>query len=106
MKGASCRASFSTITSMSSGVPYFLAARTTFTQTLFVRNQEKVGINPSGSFFGVEGKAQPTFDLFSEGTESRVEHRFTETLSGALGLNFSHNEFRHVDQAALVGFDP
>src|SRR5262249_11298852 len=87
-------------------LPYFLAARTTFAQTLFVRNQEKVGINPSGSFFGVEGKAQPTFDLFSEGTESRVDHRFTEALSGALGLNFSHNEFPHVDQAALVGFDP
>src|SRR5712691_8792302 len=82
-------------------LPYFLAERTAFTQTLFVRNQAKVGINPSGSFFGVEGKAQPTFDLLSEGTESRVEHRFTETLSGALGLNLSHNEFRHVDQAAL-----
>jgi outer membrane protein assembly complex protein YaeT len=87
-------------------LPYFLAERTAFTQTLFARNQEKVGINPSGSFFGVQGKAQPTFDLFSVGTESRVEHLFTETLSGALGLNFSRNEFRHVDQAALVGFDP
>ena len=87
-------------------LPYFLAERTAFTQTLFARNQEKVGINPSGSFFGVQGKAQPTFDLFSVGTESRVEHRFTETLSGALGLNFSHNEFRHVDRAALSGFDP
>jgi outer membrane protein assembly complex protein YaeT len=87
-------------------LPYFLAERTAFTQTLFARNQAKVGINPSGSFFGVQDKAQPTFDLFSVGTESRVEHLFTETLSGALGLNFSRNEFRHVDQAALVGFDP
>jgi len=86
-------------------LPYFLAERTAFTQTLFARNQAKVGINPSGSFFGVQDKAQPTFDLFSVGTESRVEHLFTETLSGALGLNFSRNEFRHVDQAALVGFD-
>jgi len=87
-------------------LPYFLAERTAFTQTLFARNQAKVGINPSGSFFGVQDKAQPTFDLFSVGTESRVEHLFTETLSGALGLNFSRNEFRHVDRAALVGFDP
>ena len=45
-----------------------LAERTAFTQTLFGRNQEKVGVNPSGSFFGVEGKAQPAFDLFSFGT--------------------------------------
>src|SRR5262245_12015839 len=87
-------------------LPYFLAERTTFTQTLFVRNQAKAGINPSGSFFGVQDKAQPTFDLFSEGTESRVEHRFTETLSGAVGLNFSRNKFSNVNQAALAGFDP
>ena len=87
-------------------LPYFLAERTAFTQTLFVRDQARVGVNPSGSFFGVQNKAQPTFDLFSEGTESRVEHRFTDTLSGALGLNFSHNQFRNVNQAALAGFDP
>src|SRR5439155_433170 len=37
---------------------------------------------------------------------STTEGFRTETLSGALGLNFSRNEFRHVDRAALVGFDP
>ena len=87
-------------------LPYFLAERTSFTQTLFVRNQAKVGINPSGSFFGVENKAQPAFDLFSYGAESRVDHRFTETLSAAVGLNLSRNDFYNVDQAALAGFDP
>jgi outer membrane protein insertion porin family/translocation and assembly module TamA len=87
-------------------LPYFLVERTTFTQTLFIRNQEKVGINPSGSFFGVQDKAQPAFDLFSYGAEGRVEHRYTETLSGSVGLNFSRNDFYHVDQAALAGFDP
>lgn len=86
-------------------LPYFLAARTAFTQTLFARNQAKVGINPSGSFFGVEDKAQPTFDLFSVGTESRLDHRFTETLSGAVGLNFSRNTFRHVDRTALTALE-
>ena len=54
-------------------LPYFLAERTAFTQTLFARNQAKVGINPSGSFFGVQDKAQPTFDLFSVG-DSDPEH--------------------------------
>lgn len=86
-------------------LPYFLAERTAFTHTLFGRNQAKVGINPSGSFFGVEDKAQPTFDLFSVGTESRLEHHVSETLSGALGLHFSRNEFRHVHQAALTAFE-
>src|SRR6266446_6416959 len=78
-------------------LPYFLAARTAFTQTLFARNQQLVGVSPGGAFFGVSGSAQPAFDLFSVGTESRVEHRFTETLSGVVGLNFSRNDFRHVN---------
>ena len=55
-----------------------------------------------GGFIGVSGEAQPAFDLFSVGTESRVEHRFTETLSGVVGLNFSRNDFRNVDLTALT----
>jgi outer membrane protein assembly complex protein YaeT len=82
-------------------LPYFLAERTAFTQTLFAFNQQLVGISPGGAFFGVSGSAQPAFDLFSVGTESRVEHRFTDTLSGVVGLNFSRNQFRHVNLAAL-----
>ena len=83
-------------------LPYFLAARTAFTQTLFVRNEQEVGFNQGGGIFGVSGEAQPAFDLFSVGTESRVEHRFTETLSGAVGLNFSRNDFSNVDLTALT----
>ncbi len=86
-------------------LPYFLAERTAFTQTLFVRNEQEVGISPGGSFFGVQGKAQPAFDLFSVGTEARVEHRFTEPLSGVVGLNFSRNDFRKVDRAALTAIE-
>src|SRR5262249_14597367 len=55
--------------------------------------------------FGVSGSAQPAFDLFSIGTESRVEHRFTETLSGVAGLNFSRNDFRRVNRAALSALE-
>jgi outer membrane protein assembly complex protein YaeT len=82
-------------------LPYFLAARTAFTQTLFARNEQEVGFT-GGGFFGVSGEAQPAFDLFSVGTESRVEHRFTETLSGVVGLNFSYNDFSNVNQMALT----
>jgi outer membrane protein assembly complex protein YaeT len=83
-------------------LPYFLAPRTAFTQTLFVRNEQEVGFNTSGGIFGVSGEAQPAFDLFSVGTESRVEHRFTERLSGVVGLNFSRNDFSNVDLTALT----
>jgi outer membrane protein assembly complex protein YaeT len=83
-------------------LPYFLAARTAFTQTVFARNEQEVGFNPGGGIFGVSGEAQPAFDLLSVGTESRVEHRFTQTLSGAVGLNFSRNDFSNVNRAALT----
>src|SRR5207247_6670638 len=45
------------------------------------------------------------FDLFSVGTEARVDHRFTETLSSVVGLNFSRNDFRKVDRAALTAIE-
>jgi outer membrane protein assembly complex protein YaeT len=83
-------------------LPYFLAERTAFTQTLFARNEKEAGISPGGGFFGVSGEAQPAFDLFSVGTESRVEHRFTQRLSGVVGVNFSRNDFSNVDRAALT----
>lgn len=87
-------------------LPYFLAPRTALTQTLFVRNEQEVGVSPGGTFFGVQGEAQPAFDLFSVGTEARIEHRLTEQLSGVVGVNFSRNDFRNVALAALAGFDP
>src|SRR5207244_13066801 len=86
-------------------LPYFLAERTAFTQTLFAFNQQRVGVSPGGAFFGVSGRAQPACDLFSVATESRVEHRFTETLTGVAGLNFSRNNFRHVNRAALTAVE-
>jgi outer membrane protein assembly complex protein YaeT len=83
-------------------LPYFLTERTAFTQTLFARYEKEAGISPGGGIFGVSGEAQPAFDLFSVGTESRVEHRFTERLSGVVGVNFSRNDFSNVDRAALT----
>ena len=80
-------------------LPYFLAPRTSFTQTLFARNEHEIGPSPGGV------EAQPAFDLFSFGTESRVEHRFTDILTGAVGLNFSRNDFSNVDTTALTALE-
>jgi outer membrane protein insertion porin family/translocation and assembly module TamA len=83
-------------------LPYFLAERTAFTQTLFALSEPGSGFSAGGGVIGVSGGAHPAFGLLSVGAESRVEHRFTETLSGVVGLNFSRNEFRNVDTAALT----
>jgi outer membrane protein insertion porin family len=84
--------------------PYFLARRTTFTQTLFVNNEQEINTDPLGlsdALFDVK-EAQPAFDLFSAGGESRVEHRWTRTLSSAVGLALSQNLFSNVDPEALA----
>lgn len=86
-------------------LPYFLAPRTSFTQTLFARNEQEIGASPGGSIFGTSGEAQPAFDLFSFGMESRVEHRFTDILTGVVGLNFSRNDFSNVDPTSLTALE-
>ena len=82
-------------------LPYALARRTSFTQTLFVRNEQDIAF---GSFlddaFNVED-AQPAFDLFTYGGESRLDHRLTRTLSGGVGISLSSNDFSNVDTEAL-----
>ena len=83
-------------------LPYFLAARTAFSDTLFVRNQKQLSINPAGTLFGVQEGTHTAFDLFSYGNEARVEHHFTETLTGVVGLSLSRNDFSNVDEAALT----
>lgn len=85
-------------------LPYVLAPRTTFTQTFFVRNEQEINTDPLGlsdALFNVED-AQPAFDLFSVGSETRLAHQFTRTLGGAVGLEFSMNQFSNVDAAALA----
>lgn len=84
--------------------PYFLARRTTLTQTLFVRNEQEINTDPLGlsdALFNVED-AQPAFDLFSVGSEIRLAHQWTRTLRGAVGLELSLNVFRNVDPTALA----
>ena len=86
-------------------LPYFLAARTAFSNTLFVRNQKQLSINPAGTLFGAQEGTQTAFDLFSYGDEARVEHHFTETLTGVVGLNLSRNDFYNVNESALTEFE-
>jgi outer membrane protein insertion porin family/translocation and assembly module TamA len=79
--------------------PYFLARRTSFTQTAFVRNQPRIDQDVLGlgdTFFGIEDTT-PSYSQFSIGTESRVRRAITRQLSGAGGVEFSRNIFSDVD---------
>lgn len=87
------------------GLPYVLADRTALSATAFVRNEQEIDLNPFGPAFGSKQAAQPAFDLVSGGGEVRVEHRFTESLSGLVGLTLSRNDFRHVNRTALSALE-
>jgi outer membrane protein assembly complex protein YaeT len=80
-------------------LPYFLARRTSFTQTAFTRNQPRIDQDLLGlgdTFFGIQDTT-PSYSQLSIGTESRVRRDFTRQLSGAGGVGFSRNVFSDVD---------
>jgi outer membrane protein insertion porin family/translocation and assembly module TamA len=84
-------------------LPYFLSRHTTFTQTIFVRNEQEVNTDPLGlsdALFNIED-AQPAFDLFSVGGETRIAYQFSRQLTGFAGLQLSSNQFTNVDVTAL-----
>jgi outer membrane protein insertion porin family/translocation and assembly module TamA len=84
-------------------LPYFLTRHTTFTQRIFVRNEQELNTDPFGildSIFNIP-PAQPAFDLFSYGGESRVTHQLSRYLTASPGLELSQNNFSNVDKAAL-----
>jgi outer membrane protein assembly complex protein YaeT len=85
-------------------LPYFLARRTSFTQTVFARNlpridEDKLGLGDT--FFGIQDTT-PRYSEFSVGTESRVRREFSRRLSGAGGVELSRHVFSDVD-ADLIG---
>ena len=85
-------------------LPYFLARRTSFTQTVFARNlpridEDKLGLGDT--FFGIQDTT-PRYSEFSVGTESRVRREFSRQLSGSGGLELSRHLFSDVD-ADLIG---
>jgi outer membrane protein assembly complex protein YaeT len=80
-------------------LPYFLARRTSFTQTVFARNQPRIDEDPVGlgdTLFGIQDTT-PSYSEFSVGTESRVRREFSRRLSGSGGVEFSHHVFSDVD---------
>src|SRR5919109_4860444 len=86
-------------------LPYFLARRTSFTQTVFARNQPRIDGDPlslgGGTLFGIEDTT-PRYSEFSVGTGSRVRHEFSRRLSGFGGVELSRHVFSDVD-ADLIG---
>jgi outer membrane protein assembly complex protein YaeT len=85
-------------------LPYFLAQRTSFTQTAFARNQPKLTQDVLGlgnTLFSIENTT-PGYALFSVGGETRVTRQFSRTWSGAGGVEFSRNTFSDVDPE-LIG---
>jgi len=86
-------------------LPYFLARRTSFTQTVFARNQPRLDEDPlslgGGTLFGIQDTT-PRYSEFGVGTESRVRHEFSRRLSGSGGVELSRHVFSDVDQD-LIG---
>lgn len=79
-------------------LPYFLIRRTSFTQTIFIRNEQEINTDPSGlldTLFSIEDP-QPDFDLLTFGGISRVDHRLTDHITASVGAELSFNDFRNV----------
>jgi outer membrane protein assembly complex protein YaeT len=76
--------------------PYFLAKRTSFTQSLSIRNDYLLSdalrvIDP-----------QPAYDLFSVGVISRVDREFSAYWTASIGLDMSYNDFYNVDEGSAT----
>lgn len=73
-------------------LPFFIAQRTSFTQTLSFRNEfllsDTLGIIDP----------QPDFDLFKVGSVSRIERELGEVWTAAVGLDLSYNDYYGVDE--------
>jgi outer membrane protein insertion porin family len=85
-------------------MPYFLARRTSFSQTVFARNQPRIDDDLLGfgdTLFGIQDTT-PGYGLFSVGAETRVKRQFTKIWSGAAGIELSRNQFSDVDPE-LIG---
>ena len=89
-------------------LPYFGSRRTRFTQTIFADSQREINTDPLGltdAIFEIED-AQPAFDVLRYGGQSRVDHQFTKTVGGAVGIDVSGNTFSNVDPDALLELAP
>jgi len=71
--------------------PYFLARRTSFTQTLSVRNDYLLS-----DALGVIDP-QPAYDLFSVSIISRINRELSDYLTISVGIDTSYNDFYNVN---------
>ncbi len=71
--------------------PYFLAQRTSFTQTLSARNDHLLT-----DTLGIIDP-QPDFDLFSITSISRIDRELGDYLTASVGLDMSYNDFYSVN---------
>ncbi|WP_179137711.1 outer membrane protein assembly factor BamA [Candidatus Entotheonella palauensis] len=74
--------------------PYFLAQRTSFTQTLSALNDHLLA-----EALGVIDP-QPDFDLFSITSISRIDRELVDNLTASVGLDLSYNDFYNVNADA------
>jgi outer membrane protein insertion porin family len=83
--------------------PFFVAPRTTLTQTFFVRSQAEITFPPFNLIKDALDVVdpQPGFDLLSIGGGVRADHKFTASVSAAVGVEVSWNDFSNVDTAFL-----
>jgi outer membrane protein assembly complex protein YaeT len=83
--------------------PFFVAPRTTLTQTFFVRNQAEITFPPFNLIKDALAVVdpQPNFDLLTVGGGVSVNHRFTAPVSAAVGVEVSWNDFSNIDTASL-----
>jgi outer membrane protein assembly complex protein YaeT len=80
-------------------LPYFLTRHTSYTQTVFARNQPRIDEDPlslGDTLFGIQDTT-PRYSEFSLGTESRLRREFSRRLSGAGGVELSRHVFSDVD---------
>lgn len=84
-------------------LPFFVAPRTTLTQTFFVQNQSELAVPP----FNLAKDAlavvdpHPNFDLLTVGGAVSVNHTITGPVSVAVGIEVTRNDFSNVDTASL-----
>lgn len=83
--------------------PFFLTRDNSLTHKLYVLNKKRIDTDPFGvldDLFNIVDP-QPAYDLLTVGAESRLNHRFSRELTGALGLELSSNDFYNVDPVAV-----
>lgn len=83
--------------------PYFVNRSNSLTHKLFTLNNQRIRTDPFGilePIFNIVDP-QPAYDLLTVGAESRVNHKFTKRLKGAIGLELTSNDFYNIDPAAV-----